>query len=105
MTKQSASLTLMFGLSGCVPTDEIAFDVEADVSFTHEESVDPLLEGFDFTETDVPDGLQIAVGEHEQIVFEGILTAGEHTFQMDFEHYGDVSRTKRSRWLVTVLAK
>ena len=95
----------MVGVIGCVQTEEVSFEVDADVEFTHEESVELLMEDFTMTETDVPDGLQITQGVFGELLFEGTLSEGEYPFQLDFEHYGDMSMTKKSRWMVTILAE
>ena len=92
-------------LAACVSTEEINFSVEADVPFIHEEEVNALLEGFTIMETDVPDGLEITEEEIDLVVFNGTLGAGEYEFQLDFEHYGDVSFTKKSRWNVAILSE
>ena len=97
-------LLMLTGLVGCIPTEDVAFDVKAGVAFTHTESVDLLSEGFTFTTTGAPAGLSITEGEWEDVVFEGTLDAGEYAFTIDFDHYGDVG-SGRSRWEVTVLAQ
>ena len=98
-------LLLLTGLVGCIPTEDIAFDVEAGVAFTHTESVDLLSEGFTFTTTDAPEGVSITEGEQDdEVVFDGTLEAGEYAFTIDFDHYGDVG-SGPSRWEVTILAE